>query len=106
MKNSICLVGPENYEREVETEETPVLLLCMPPNEAFHYILDVVEKTTRKYHQKLKVVLLKEDFIEAFKEQYQIVGTPTFLILVKGKEKKRLLGVIDEKTLADFIIYP
>jgi hypothetical protein len=50
------------------------------------------------------VGVLDEEFIEPFKKQYGIGGTPTFLILAKGKEIRRMLGLADSETLGDFIL--
>jgi hypothetical protein len=44
-----------------------------------------------------------EEFIEAFKRNYGVVGTPPFLILVEGKERARMLGLADEGVLTDLI---
>lgn len=106
MKSSICLVGPENFEHEVTTEKKPVLLLCMPRNEDFPKTLGIIEEIAKRHGKELKVCLLEEDYIATFKEQYRVVGTPTFLVLVRGKERKRLLGFVDEQTLSSFVEHP
>ncbi len=49
----------------------------------------------------MKVALLDEAFIEAFKKDYCFVGTPTFLLLVEGKEKRRFLGLADPEKMDD-----
>ena len=103
MKSPVCLVEPGNFEREITTEKKPVLLVCMPRNEQFFEVLRIVERIAQRCGQKLKVCLLKEEFITPFKERYDVLGTPTFLILVKGKERNRLLGLADEETLMHFI---
>jgi hypothetical protein len=46
---------------------------------------------------------LEQEFIEPFKENYHVVGTPTLLILLAGQEKARLLGLGDQKTIRDFV---
>ena len=99
----MSLIRPENFEQEVIAEKKPVLLLCMPRDEGFPKQLKVMEEIARKYREGLKVVLLEEEFIEAFKKNYEILGTPTFLILVEGKERRRWLGLADQETLTDLI---
>jgi hypothetical protein len=103
MKGLVNLIRPENFEREVIAEKKPVLLLCMPRDEEFPKQLKVMEGIATKYSVGLKVGLLEEGFIEAFKKHYSIVGTPTFLILVEGKEKGRMLGLADQEMLTDLI---
>lgn len=106
MESVICSVGPENFEKEVTSEGKPILLLCMSRNEEFSKALRIIERIAKKYGSALKVCLLEEEFIAPFKERYHVIGTPTFLIMVAGKERKRLLGLVDEKTLISFIEHP
>jgi thioredoxin-like negative regulator of GroEL len=103
MKTLISLIRPENFEREVIGEKKPILLLCMPRDEEFPNQLKVIEDIARQYSEELKVGLLQEEFIEAFKKNYEILGTPTFLILVEGKERGRMLGLADQEMLTDLI---
>ncbi len=103
MESPVRFVGPENFEREITTEEKPVLLVCVPRNEQFFEVLRIVERIAKRCGQKLKVCLLEEGFIRPFQERYGVFGTPTFLILVKGEERNRLLGLADEETLMHFI---
>jgi len=103
METLIRLIRPENFEREVIGEKKPFLLLCMPRDEEFPNQLKVIEDIARKYSEELKVGLLHEEFIEAFKKDYEILGTPTFLILVEGKERSRMLGLADHQMLTNLI---
>jgi hypothetical protein len=50
-----------------------------------------------------KVGLLAEEFIGAFKEAYGISGIPTYLLLVQGQERGRVLGFIDLKALKGWL---
>jgi len=103
METLVRIIRPENFEREVVAEKKPVLVLCMPRDTEFPKQLEVIEDIARQYSEELKVGLLQEEFIEAFKKNYEILGTPTFLILVEGKERKRLLGLADQETLTNLI---
>ena len=103
METLVSLIRPENFEQEVVAENKPVLLLCMPWDEEFPKQLELIEEIARRHSQDLKVGLLQEEFIEAFKKNYGVLGTPTFLILVEGKEKRRLLGLADHETITAFI---
>lgn len=103
METLVRLIRPENFEREVIAEKRPVLVLCMFRDVEFAGQLEILETIAQQYGQDLKIGFLEEEFIEAFKFNYNILGTPTFLILKNGKEKKRLLGLTDLKTLTEFI---
>ena len=103
MGTLVSLIRSEDFEREVFAEKKPVLLLCMPRDEEFPQQLKVMEDIATKYGQQLKVGVLEEEFIEAFKKNYNVVGTPTFLLLVEGKERARMLGLTDQETLMDLI---
>ena len=103
MQASVCLIRPENYEQEVTLENRPVLLLCMPYNKDFNVQVKIIEDIAQRHSKELKVGLVEEAFIEAFKKNLGIQGTPTFLILVEGKEKNRMLGLADKDSIQDFI---
>ena len=103
METLISLIRPENFEQEVVEEKKPVLLLCMHRDEEFPNQMKVIEAIASKYSDELKVGLLEEEFIEAFKKNYGVIGTPTFLLLIEGKERGRMLGLADQKMLTDLI---
>ncbi|MBR9982764.1 MAG: thioredoxin family protein [Desulfatitalea sp.] len=103
MNTSLCLIRPDNYLQEVVLALKPVLVLCMPFNEEFPSQLKIVEEVASSLQNELKVGLLEEAFIDTFKKNLQISGTPTFLFMVKGKEKSRMIGLTDLQALADFV---
>jgi thioredoxin-like negative regulator of GroEL len=103
METLVSLIRPENFEREVIGEKKPVLLLCMPRDEEFPNQLKVIEAVARKYRMELRVGVLEEEFIESFKKNYGVIGTPTFLLLVEGKERGRMLGLADYQMLTNLI---
>jgi thioredoxin-like negative regulator of GroEL len=103
METLVSLIRPENFEQEVIGEKKPVLLLCMPRDDEFLNQLKVIEAIARKYWTELRVGVLEEEFIEAFKKNYGVIGTPTFLLLVEGKERGRMLGLADHEMLTNLI---
>lgn len=103
MGTLIYLIGSENFEQEVIAERRPVLILCMPRDDEFPQQLKVIKDISTKYGQELKVGILDEGFIEAFKKNYGVVGTPTFLLLMEGKERARMLGLADHEMLTNLI---
>ena len=103
MGTLVCLIRSENFEQEVIAEKRPVLILCMPRDEEFPKQFKVLEDIATKYSQELKVGVLEEGLIEAFKKNYSVIGTPTFLLLVEGKERDRMLGIADREMLTNLI---
>jgi len=99
----IHCVSEDNFEAVVAHENMPVLLLCMPRDDHFALQIKVVTEAVVKYVGPLKIGLLDESFIGPFRKRYGVPGTPTFLILHKGREKGRLLGLADEQMLGAFI---
>ncbi len=103
-KNSgIHFIGEHNFETAVVGEEKPLLLLCMPRDDQFAQQVNIVMETAAKYDGRLKVGLVDESFIGPFKKRYNVLGTPTFLILEQGREKNRSLGLADEQMLTALI---
>ena len=104
MSASIHIIYPENYREEVISEARIVLLLCMPHDDAFPQQRRIIEEIARRYSEALKVVLPDEAFIEVFKRDLHITGTPTILILNRGKEISRVLGITDDRSLNEIIL--
>ncbi len=103
MESWICSIRPENFTEEVILEKKPVLLICMAQDDSFSKQLKVLQNVAGRYDKELKVGLLAQDSMEIFKKRLQIIGTPTFLLMMEGKEISRILGVSDEKTLTNLI---
>ncbi len=105
--NSVSLihtVRPETFWDEVISESKIVLLLCMPHDEGFPRQQRVLEEIAQLYKEKIKVVLPEEAFLDAFKKNLNVVGTPTFLILKRGKEIARVWGESDRETLIQILV--
>ncbi len=103
MGTLICLIRSENFAQEVIAEKRPILILCMPRDDEFPQQFKVIEDIATKCGQELKVGILEEELIEAFKKDYGVIGTPTFLLLMEGKEIGRVLGLSDQKMVMDLI---
>jgi thioredoxin-like negative regulator of GroEL len=99
----VCSIRPENFEEEVLFEKKVVLLVCAADDDSFSKQLKVLENVAARYEKILKVGLLAQDSLEIFKKRLKIIGTPTFLLMMEGKEVSRILGVSDELTLTNLI---
>jgi len=98
-----CLIHAGNLEQEVIFEKKPVLILCMPLNDQFSQQKKILEELAAERLAEIKTGLIREDFIEPFRKNYGVKGTPTFLVLKKGQEVGRLLGVAERSTLSRWL---
>lgn len=100
---NVIKVGLNDFDAEIAEALRPTLLAClhMSPELASH--MEALERLTRSESEKLKVCLLETGDVEAFKEMFDIGGTPTFLVFQRGEEKGRLLGQADEDMLRGFV---
>lgn len=103
MKSLICPVGPDNFMTEVASAKRLVLLAFMLPDDAYPGQLRIVEHMANKYHDRLKVCMPSGETMEMFKGKFRIVGTPTFLLMMKNKEIFRIYGVVEQAVLEDAI---
>jgi hypothetical protein len=104
MQNLIHLIRPDNFMDEVLSVSKPILLLCMPRDDDFLSQLNLMEEIAEHHRSWLKVGMLAEAFMGYFKNTLDISGTPTFLIILRGEEKNRMLGLADSRTLERFIL--
>lgn len=102
--SSVSLIGLDNFEDKFLKERTPILLLCMPRSVDSAVQISVLESMQEIFGGKLRVFILKDEFLTAFRERFTIRGTPTFLIFVEGSEIGRMCGLTDQDTLKDFIL--
>jgi thioredoxin-like negative regulator of GroEL len=101
-------VDLDNYESEIIKERRPVLLACLLKNYEFTNQIEVLKTVGEVYRRMLNVCLMDEKDSDAFMKRFHIEGTPTYLLLERGRVKDGLLGVTNSETLRSFIIknYP
>jgi thioredoxin-like negative regulator of GroEL len=103
MEPWLCLVGTENFTREVILECKPVLLVCLIKDDHYTELMRAIQTVAKRFENRLKVAVLLEDSLGLFKKRLKIKGTPTFLLMLEGKEIGRILGVCNEEVLANWI---
>lgn len=96
-------IGLDDFHKEVLEESSPVLVLCMHRDFEFQGQIDIIEGICKSYGERLKVCLIEDEFIGAFKEKFDVKGTPTFMIFIGGTEKGRMLGQVEQKAFEDFV---
>ncbi|MBN1842038.1 MAG: thioredoxin family protein [Deltaproteobacteria bacterium] len=104
VKTAFLNIDLDNFESEVVNEWRPVLLTCLHLSPDFKHQGEVLKGLSKIYGEALKVCLLDMNCIGAFRQKLGIAGTPTYLILHRGKEKGRMLGQTDRESLTAFVL--
>ena len=99
----IHILKPDYFHEEVVDKKNTFLLLCMPKSDEFKSQVELLEIISSRYADWFNVGILGDPFVDQFKKELNITGTPTFLIFFEGKEVNRKLGLGDLKSLEDFI---
>jgi thioredoxin-like negative regulator of GroEL len=99
----ITLINTDNFQAEVIKKQKPILILWMHQSPEFKEQFKVIQTISKSYHKEIMVCVLEEEFIGSFSQEFNIEGTPTYLILLGGLEKGRRLGLADTDSLKDFL---
>jgi thioredoxin-like negative regulator of GroEL len=97
-------IGFNNFEQEIGKGAKPILVLCMHWNGEPQEQVRIIEMISKKYAKDIKVGLLEEEFIAPFSEKFGVTGSPTYILFVGGRERGRMLGRADPKTLENFLM--
>ena len=97
-------IGLNDFQCRVMQESRPVMVACIHLDSEFKEQTEALEGVSKFFGEALKVCLLDEDSIEAWREKFVIGGTPAFVILFGGKERDRMLGKVDSDTLRAFVL--
>jgi hypothetical protein len=82
----------------------PVLVGCLHNNFEYKEQVEALQHISQTFGDQLEIFLLDVPLIKAFMQKFRIFGTPTFLILLAGQEKGRLLGQTKSEDLRDFVL--
>jgi hypothetical protein len=75
----------------------------MPQNDDFPSQAASMETIAALHGEWIKTGLLADAFVEYFMKKLVVAGTPTYLIFFEGKEKDRVLGLVDIRGLEQFV---
>jgi hypothetical protein len=106
--NGIKLLTSINALTDFEVGDSeaqkPVLVGCLHKNFEYKEQVEALQTIEQTFGEQLEICLLDVSLIKAFMQKFKIFGTPTFLILLAGKEKGRLLGQIRSEDLREFVL--
>lgn len=96
----ITTLTKENFKEEVLEETKPTLVdfyadWC-PPCQALHPIFEAL---AQKYETEVKFCRLNIGEVEEVASQYNVSTVPTIIFFKKGKEIKKITGLVSQKEL-------
>jgi hypothetical protein len=100
--SSINTMG--DYEADGPAAHKPILVGCLHKNFEYKEQVEALQHILQNFGEQLEIFILDVSLLNAFMEKFKVFGTPTFLILLAGKEKGRLLGQTTSDDLKDFVL--
>ena len=92
------------FQLEVIEEDRPVLVMFQAPwCQPCRQMKPTWEKVANRYSGKVKFVTVNGDESEFSRQKFQVDRYPTLMIFRQGKELMRLVGLVSENDLMDWI---
>ena len=96
-------IGPQAFEIELQGSVSPLLVAFLKRNERFSFQTKALERVEQTHMGKIRCFLFNPDYLDTAMDRFKVKGTPTFLLLDRGREMNRLIGESDRETLDEFI---
>ena len=96
-------IGPQAFEIELQGNVSPLLVAFLKRNERFSFQAKALERVEQAYEGRVRCLLFNPDYLDTAMERFAVKGTPTFLLLDRGRELNRLIGESDVDALDEFI---
>jgi hypothetical protein len=93
-----------DFEVDGSEAQKPVLVGCLHKNFEYKEQVEALQNISQTFGDQLEIFLLDVPLINAFMQKFRIFGTPTFLILLAGQERGRLLGQTKSEDLRNFVL--
>ncbi|MFZ5758864.1 MAG: thioredoxin family protein [Thermodesulfobacteriota bacterium] len=98
----LTILDQDLYENEVMQADRPVLL-CFFSCAFFSREINRMLKALSREYALIGFYAVPEEEHRFFFEKFQFIGTPTFILLERGMERGRILGMVSFDELNDFI---
>ncbi|MCK5474619.1 MAG: thioredoxin [Candidatus Aenigmarchaeota archaeon] len=100
MAENLIHITKENFEDEIKNSNEPVIIdfwagWCMPCK----MMGPIFEALAPKYSGKIKFAKANTEEVPEIAQQFEIQGIPSLVVLNKGVEVDRFVGVIPEPGL-------
>ena len=90
------------FNPEIIKEKGMGLVAYIYRDSSFKQQVKVLNDLSKTLKNVIQIFLMENDDVRKYHE-FDISGSPTFILFYNGEEKGRLLGKADTKTLTDFI---
>ncbi len=91
------------FKENVLEAQIPVLLACLRCELNPEDQLQLLSNAARDYGDGLRICVVDAQQSNGFRNEYRVMGTPTYLLFEKGKEVDRMLGRADQRSLYMFL---
>ncbi|MBG0791369.1 MAG: thioredoxin family protein [Desulfovibrionaceae bacterium] len=99
----VTTIGPQTFEIELQGSVFPLLVAFLKRNERYCLQARALERVARTHEGRVRCFLFNPDYLDTAMDRFQVKGTPTFLLLDRGREINRLIGESDGDTLDEFV---
>lgn len=104
MAAGLTVINEKNFQQEVVTSTTPVLVdfgatWCGP----CRALAPIVEDLAKEYAGKLKVATVDIDQAPALAQQFNIMSVPTIIFFKGGQAKDKVIGLLQKPKLKERI---
>lgn len=81
-----------------------LLVACILSDRHFREIIQGLEELAGRFDGLVEIAVVQNDFMRAFMKEYEVDGTPSFLLFKKGMEMDRVRGAVSKREIENFII--
>lgn len=104
MAAGLTVINEKNFQQEVVTSTTPVLVdfgatWCGP----CRALAPIVEDLAKEYAGKLKVTTVDIDQAPGLAQQFNIMSVPTIIFFKGGQAKDKVIGLLQKPKLKERI---
>lgn len=92
-----------DFDEHMLQRTQPLLLACLRLENDADAELAPLKSVAQRYSSVLQVAVMNLSVDRRYRDQFNIMGVPTYIVLEEGQETDRMLGKADEATLQAFV---